>query len=412
MEALSVIVVSDFGAIHGGLDRVVVESLLEQAEFYGSIDFLTAVGPVDERILDEERIKTSFLDCPDLLNDPSRIQALLRGIWNRSAYRELRRLIRLRKDEGKSVVVHVHSFTKALSMSVFAAARAEGIPVILTLHDYFVFSPNGIHYDFRKEREITGSGTSLANLLINRDRRNIFHHYYRGFRTVLQRLLRLTNGKHIRFIAISESSAAFAANSIPKKRISIIRYPFYVPDFSACEVSQNRPVGYIGRISHDKGVFEIAEALEALDVPFHIIGDGPAKEELLTRFPNVRCTGWIDSEKVGDEIRNLRMVVLNSRWHETYGLVVPEAMCHGVPVAVSMKAGSSELVEDGVNGILLPDCNTERMSEILKPVLNDEWVTKAGKAAWDTVRAQDHSFITYLDACNDYYKMALVANAS
>lgn len=47
---------------------------------------------------------------------------------------------------------------------------------------------------------------------------------------------------------------------------------------------------------------------------------------------------------MADAMRSCRVVVLPSLWNETWGLIVPEAMAAGVPVLVSTRAGSAELV--------------------------------------------------------------------
>ena len=47
---------------------------------------------------------------------------------------------------------------------------------------------------------------------------------------------------------------------------------------------------------------------------------------------------------MADAMRSCAVVVLPSLWEETWGLIVPEAMAAGVPVLVSTRAGSAELV--------------------------------------------------------------------
>jgi len=86
-----------------------------------------------------------------------------------------------------------------------------------------------------------------------------------------------------------------------------------------------------------------------------IVGDGPLREELesfaeshgLSR--HVQWVGRAPYLAVGAYLRAADVLVLPT-WEDTWGMTVPEALLAGKPVLCSVRAGSSELVEDGANG--------------------------------------------------------------
>src|SRR5699024_8760032 len=71
---------------------------------------------------------------------PAGLLLPLRAVWNRRAAREVAALIRR---EGVDAV-HIHNTLLALSPAVVRAARACGVPVVQTLHNFRLFCPNGV----------------------------------------------------------------------------------------------------------------------------------------------------------------------------------------------------------------------------------------------------------------------------
>ena len=109
---------------------------------------------------------------------------------------------------------------------------------------------------------------------------------------------------------------------------------------------------YLGRVSIEKNV----EAFLALDLPGPklVIGDGPAREMLERRFPEVRFTGVLKGTSLVRELNRASVLVFPSRT-DTFGLVMLEAMACGVPVAAFPVTGPIDVVMPGVTGELNED---------------------------------------------------------
>jgi glycosyltransferase involved in cell wall biosynthesis len=81
--------------------------------------------------------------------------------------------------------------------------------------------------------------------------------------------------------------------------------------------------------------------------------------------------------------------VLPSKYGETWGLVVNEAMASGLPVLVSDQCGcAAELVEDGVNGFVFDPENNLSLSYTLQKFLSlaDEARNAMGKRSEAIIR--------------------------
>jgi len=148
----------------------------------------------------------------------------------------------------------------------------------------------------------------------------------------------------------------------------------------------------VGRLAEQKGQLLLLEALGRLaaeGVPFEMVlaGDGPMRhiiEEQMQRLglkERVRITGWVSGDTVRQEILAARTMVLPS-FAEGLPVVLMEALALGRPVLTTYIAGIPELVENGVNGWLIPAGSVDALAEALRQVLQAplERLEQMGKA--------------------------------
>jgi glycosyltransferase involved in cell wall biosynthesis len=95
-----------------------------------------------------------------------------------------------------------------------------------------------------------------------------------------------------------------------------------------------------------------------------LVGDGPLRRDVETVIAQrglqgaIRIAGWMSSDDVRREIENSRALVLPS-FAEGLPVVIMEALALGRPVIATQIAGIPELVQDGVNGWLVPPGSVE-----------------------------------------------------
>jgi glycosyltransferase involved in cell wall biosynthesis len=113
---------------------------------------------------------------------------------------------------------------------------------------------------------------------------------------------------------------------------------------------------FAGRVSEEKGVFELPSILQRVrehlpDTRLVVAGTGPASDRLREMVPDAVFLGWCDQDKLARAYSCAEMLVLPSRF-DTFGCVVLEAMQCGLPVAAYAVQGPRDIVEPGVSGIL------------------------------------------------------------
>jgi glycosyltransferase involved in cell wall biosynthesis len=109
---------------------------------------------------------------------------------------------------------------------------------------------------------------------------------------------------------------------------------------------------YVGRVSVEKNI----EAFLRIEVDADkvVVGDGPAREALQARYPDVHWLGYRRGDELVYEYAQADVLVFPSRT-DTFGLVLLEANACGTPVAAFPVTGPIDVVVEGVNGSLNED---------------------------------------------------------
>ncbi|MCS7008006.1 MAG: glycosyltransferase family 4 protein, partial [Thermoleophilia bacterium] len=135
---------------------------------------------------------------------------------------------------------------------------------------------------------------------------------------------------------------------------------------------------YVGRLSEEKGIRELAAATEGMRRV--IVGDGPLRD----RVPD--AVGFVPPSALGSYYERAAVVACPSR-REGYGVVAREAMAYGRPVVASAVGGLLDAVEDGVTGLLVPPGEPDALREALERLLADrELRLRLGAAARERAR--------------------------
>ena len=82
-----VIILNDFASFNGGASVVALHSALELARQGVRVTLFSAVGPIDATLAGVPNLEVVCLDQEEIVRDPNRLRALVRGAWNRPAAR-------------------------------------------------------------------------------------------------------------------------------------------------------------------------------------------------------------------------------------------------------------------------------------------------------------------------------------
>lgn len=184
-----------------------------------------------------------------------------------------------------------------------------------------------------------------------------------------------------------------------------------VPDEKFTEFglsSNDKIVGFVGQIYKEKGWFNLVKAAFLLiqkmpSLKFLIVGSGYMIERKgVTRFGSLKNYGEdvLFQQIVKDMKLENNFIFLGQRFDienilplmscvvvpriapETFGRVIIEATALGLPVIASNIGATSEIVIDGITGILIEPDNPKALSKALMEILTDEEkVKKIGNAA-------------------------------
>jgi len=129
-----------------------------------------------------------------------------------------------------------------------------------------------------------------------------------------------------------------------------------------------RTVGFLGRLEARKGIVELVKAIPAIlqkapTTRFRLIGPswpykkGDMVEWIQRHFPAecaaIDFVGRIARDQLATELSRCDIIALPSRW-ESFGYVVAEALASGRAVIGSAAGGMADIIESGVNGLLVP----------------------------------------------------------
>jgi glycosyltransferase involved in cell wall biosynthesis len=114
---------------------------------------------------------------------------------------------------------------------------------------------------------------------------------------------------------------------------------------------------FFGRLVLEKGLDVFAGTIAALRERGHmvrpiVVGDGPARDWLARRLPNVTFLGFLDGAALGEAVASAD-ILINPSVTEAFGNVNLEAMASGLAVVSADVDSASALIDDGRTGLLV-----------------------------------------------------------
>lgn len=139
-------------------------------------------------------------------------------------------------------------------------------------------------------------------------------------------------------------------------------------------------VGYIGRLSEEKGVLNLILAMPNIinmnkDLSLFIGGDGPLKKVIENNCVNSELynkliiSGWISHDELSKYLNELKLLVLPS-YTEGLPNIMLEAMACGTPVLATPVGAIPDYIKDGETGFLMENNTPECIAENVIRALN------------------------------------------
>jgi glycosyltransferase involved in cell wall biosynthesis len=367
---MHVAIVCDYGHVNGGAAKVAIASARALAERGHHVSFVCAVAPID-RALQHPGIRVHHLCFRDAWTEPNRLRAAKHGVWNGAAWRRLATL--LADFDRRDTIVHLHQWTKALSPSVIDSVARARLRHVFTLHDYFLFCPNGLYFDHAQRRPCTRLPLSAGCVVAACDAMSRAHKAVRVLRQFASNAACRRLAPPLNLIHVSRSACAVSRPFFPADtRHFVVHNPSTMPELGRVPVRANDLFVYVGRFTPEKNPVAFATAAHQAGVRAILLGDGPERGNIRRANPEADIHDWSDDRAVAALLARARTLVFPSLWSETSGLAVLEALSKGVPVICSRGTGAADWIEDGVNGFLIPPGDTAALKEYLARLAADD----------------------------------------
>lgn len=291
-------------------------------------------------------------------------------------------------DDSAPDVVHVHHLL-FLAPDLIEPAAERGLPVVVTLHDLW-FQCALVHAAAAHSRSAWGIGCFLHTELLpgrkllslvrrRRLRSRLTAHLHRPRRLRNQLLLadRVLAPSH--FLA-----ARYAAFGVPG--IEVLPHPVSVTARAPRPPGATVRFGYVGALAAHKGVDVLLEASRIAGVEPVLVGPAPDSVP-----DGARWLGEVDQSAIGEALAGIDVLVVPSLVPESFSLVAHEAQAVGIPLIASRLGALPELVEDGVNGVLVSPGDPHMLAAALGRLSRPDQVCRLQSAARPSITPGEHA---------------------
>jgi glycosyltransferase involved in cell wall biosynthesis len=313
------------------------------------------------------RIQTGNLYWPGAApTAPMALKPLWHAIdlWNPVVYRRLRRILR----DDRPDVVHTNNLG-GLSPAVWAAARAEGMPIVHTPHDYALTCVRAMR--------LTRGGRICESRCSTCAIRGAWLRRVSGAVAAVAAPSRFVLDRHLEL------------GFFPGAKAHVIPWAVDKPP-AVSTVRMHGPLGVllIGQLRAHKGIRVALAAIAAapdLDIRLDIAGTGELLAECraaAARDPRIRVHGFVTGSAKEALFRDSHVLVCPSTWWEVTGIVILEAYARGLPAIGSRIGGIPEVIDHGKTGFLVkPGDSVELAARLRELAANRDLVRTLAQRA-------------------------------
>ncbi|MCX7919975.1 MAG: glycosyltransferase, partial [bacterium] len=261
-----------------------------------------------------------FISPVDYTTVPGVLQNLkttCRIFYSFEAKQKILQLINLERPD----IAHLNNIYHQISPSIIDVLKKAQIPIVMTLRDYKLTCPVYTHLSGNRVCEEC-RGQRFYRVVVNRCTKNsVMKSIINMLEMYLHHTILHIYNKIDCFIAPSkfllEKTIQLGFQGRLVHLPNFIDSSRYTPEYQA---TGNRLV-YFGRLSEEKGLTTLLDAIKGLEIQLKIIGEGQQKEQLLNKvkqenISNVTFLGYKTGNELQDEIRQAIAVVLPSEWYE------------------------------------------------------------------------------------------------
>lgn len=329
-------------------------------------------------------------------------------IYNHVARDSLARLIK----DFKPDLIHAFAIYVRLTPAVLDAARAAGVPVVLSCNDYKHICPNYKLYHHGRICEECKGGRYYRALQNRCCHDSVVISVASMMEAYVHDWMDIWRKNVSCFLFASQFMARKTEEFWGKEAVNI---DFLPNPFDADKYDVPAHVGqyilFFGRLIDEKGVDILIEAArQAPNIPVVIVGDGPDMDklkEMSLPLHNVRLVGPAWGDDLTQWLHGARAVAVPSLWHENFPYVIFQAFAASTPVIGAERGGIPELVNAGPHGWTYEASDPAALAEAMRVAMSlpDSEIAARGAAARDYVHREFDDAAIYRRLSSIYSKV-------
>ena len=264
--------------------------------------------------------------------------------------------------EHRPEVAYLHNIYPLISPSIYHVLHSLGVPIVQVIHDFRPLCTNGWFYNQEGVCERCKGGNYLHAI---RHRCYKDSYAYSALYAAALAYARSSGAlaKVDAFVCLTDfARRKLASAGVPPERL-FVRPNCIDTTLVAPSAGSGDYVAYIGRLSREKGIWTLIQAMENVRGPMlKIAGTGPEESAIRDYvekkgIQNVQLLGFVTGSAREEFLRNCMFTILPSEWYEMFPMVLLEAWAAGKPVIGSNLGAMADLIEDGSTGLLFEPAN-------------------------------------------------------
>ena len=318
-----------------------------------------------------ELLRANGIDAEVLFfdNDKHNLIKLLLLPFNIFSFIKTKRKLKAFKPD----IVHIHNLHFAASPSVLYAIKRNGIPVVMTLHNFRLVCPSATLFSDGKLFLDSMHQNFPFQAVLKGVYKNTLVTFWVALSMQLHKWLQ-TWKMVTRFIVLTEHAReVLLKSSIHVTAQQVIIKPNFTSPVSVTENEKEPYFLYVGRLSEEKGIRVLLKAFSIAPFRLKVAGDGPLKREVVEAAKensNIEFVGKQNKEEVGRLMRHCSAMVFPSIWYEGMPLTIIESFSAGAAVIASRLGAMEAMVSNGCNGLHFHAGDHEDLAEMLNRWMN------------------------------------------
>ncbi len=319
-------------------------------------------------------------------NIKSVIKVLSSSIYSCDAVNKINLLL----EENRIDIAQLNNIHNVHTPAIIKPLKKNRIPIVWRVLDYKILCPNRTFLSNDKICEECFK-SNYYNCFLNKCKKNSYSaSFVTAIESYFNKIMPYYKDVDMYTFQSEFSRDLFVKYGFDIKKTKIIENPFDSENIYTDNISENedRFILYFGRISKEKGLFTLYDAMKNIPkIKLKIVGNGPDLQASLeyaktNNISNIEFVGAKWGKELLPYIKQCDFVVVPSEWYEPNPYVVLQSFSFSKPVVATNIGGLKDMIHNNINGLLVNYKDSIDLSAKINQLYNDkESILHFGKNA-------------------------------